>query len=126
MSLAHLLWSLTGSIESPMICVPLVEFGLQLRHVPELGVHTGVKSLGCENRIAPFVPDPFVETDLSLGGFRREVRRFVAMRTAIFGLRLVAGIIRPMSLRRLASRGLTWRFRDSANHTHGGRKRQFA
>src|SRR5256885_7997342 len=57
MSLAHLLWSLTGSIERPMILVFLLSnSGFNFAMYPSSVVHTGVKSLGCENRIAHLSP----------------------------------------------------------------------
>src|SRR5258708_9774467 len=57
MSLAHLLWSLTGSIERPMILVFLLSnSGFNFAMYPSSVVHTGVKSFGCEKRIAHLSP----------------------------------------------------------------------
>ena len=41
-------------------------------------VQTGVKSFGCENRIAPGIAEPVVELDLALGGVGLEIGRDVA------------------------------------------------
>src|SRR5438309_11883049 len=57
MSLAHRLWSSTGSADRPMILVlRLSNSDFNLAMVPSSVVHTGVKSLGCENRIAHLSP----------------------------------------------------------------------
>src|SRR6266852_7418935 len=53
MSAAHLLWLLTGSTLKPMILVlRLANSGCNPAIYPSSVVHTGVKSLGCENKIA--------------------------------------------------------------------------
>src|SRR5271165_810735 len=53
MSFAQRAWSSTGSTLSPMIFVfRLSNSGLRLAMYPSSVVHTGVKSLGCENRTA--------------------------------------------------------------------------
>src|SRR6516225_11713800 len=53
MSFSHDLWSLTGSMLMPMIFVlRLSNSGLSFAMYPSSVVHTGVKSLGCEKRIA--------------------------------------------------------------------------
>src|SRR5579863_3932462 len=53
MSTAHLLWLLTGSTLRPMILtLRLANSGCRPAMVPSSVVHTGVKSLGCENRTA--------------------------------------------------------------------------
>jgi len=62
MSLAHLLWSLTGSIEKPMILVFSVDSGFN-SPCTELGGAHGREVLGMREQDRPFVPDPFVETD---------------------------------------------------------------
>src|SRR6266850_3240079 len=57
MSLAHLLWSSTGSADRPMILVlRLSNSDFNLAMAPSSVVQTGVKSLGCENRIAHLSP----------------------------------------------------------------------
>src|SRR4030081_1800536 len=57
MSLAHLLWSSTGSADRPMILVlRLSNSDFSLAMAPSSVVQTGVKSLGCENRIAHLSP----------------------------------------------------------------------
>src|SRR6266850_6188113 len=57
MSLAQRLWSSTGSADRPMILVlRLSNSGFNLAMVPSSVVHTGVKSLGWENRIAHLSP----------------------------------------------------------------------
>src|SRR6185437_7118672 len=57
MSLAQRVWSLTGSTLMPMIFVlRLSNSGLSFAIVPSSVVHTGVKSLGCENRTAQWSP----------------------------------------------------------------------
>src|SRR5882757_5832678 len=57
MSLAHLLWSSTGSTLSPMIFVlRFSNSGFRRAMQPSSVVHTGVKSFGCENRIAHPLP----------------------------------------------------------------------
>src|SRR5204862_2297972 len=57
MSLAHFLWSSTGSADRPMILVlRLSNSDFNLAMVPSSVVQTGVKSLGCENRIAHLSP----------------------------------------------------------------------
>src|SRR5438034_6304637 len=57
MSLAHFLWSSTGSADRPMILVlRLSNSDFILAMVPSSVVQTGVKSLGCENRIAHLSP----------------------------------------------------------------------
>src|SRR5438477_9906271 len=75
MSLAHLLWSSTGSADRPMILVlRLSNSDFNLAMVPSSVVQTGVKSLGCENRIAHLSPihlwksiGPSVVCDWKLG-----------------------------------------------------------
>src|SRR5436189_5452547 len=53
MSFAQASWSPVESIETPMILTPrLSNSGLILAIYPSSVVHTGVKSFGCENRIA--------------------------------------------------------------------------
>src|SRR5271165_489172 len=57
MSFDQRLWSSTGSTLSPMILVlRLSNSGLRPAMYPSSVVHTGVKSLGCENRIAHLSP----------------------------------------------------------------------
>src|SRR5436189_4757230 len=57
MSLTQFVWSLTGSTESPMILVlRFSNSGLSPAMYPSSVVHTGVKSFGCENRIAHLSP----------------------------------------------------------------------
>src|SRR5882757_5200266 len=57
MSLAHLLWSSTESTLSPMIFVlRFSNCGCRRAMYPSSVVHTGVKSFGCENRIAHPLP----------------------------------------------------------------------
>src|SRR5207253_10817508 len=57
MSFDHLLWSSTGSAESPMIFVLRRSNSLFIfAMVPSSVVHTGVKSLGCENSTAHLSP----------------------------------------------------------------------
>src|SRR5881397_2560561 len=57
MSLAHFLWSSTGSADRPMILVlRLSNSDFSLAMVPSSVVQTGVKSLGCENRTAQLSP----------------------------------------------------------------------
>ena len=53
MSAAHLLWFVTGSTLSPMIfTLRLANSGCSFAMEPSSVVQTGVKSFGCENRIA--------------------------------------------------------------------------
>src|ERR1700761_1331980 len=53
MSPAHLLWLATGSTLRPMIFVlRLANSGSRRAMYPSSVVHTGVKSLGCEKRMA--------------------------------------------------------------------------
>jgi hypothetical protein len=54
----------------------------------------------------PLVANPFVEPDLSFGGFGREVRRFVSNANSHFASVLVAG-------RRAVRRERTWLTRGS-------------
>src|SRR3989441_12562347 len=57
MSLTQFEWSLTGSTESPMILVlRFSNSGLSPAMYPSSVVHTGVKSFGCEKRIAHLSP----------------------------------------------------------------------
>src|SRR5258706_14660468 len=50
MSLAQRAWSLTGSTDSPMtLQFRLANSGSSFARAPSSVVHTGVKSLGCEN-----------------------------------------------------------------------------
>src|ERR1700756_1270418 len=57
MSSAHLEWRSTGSTESPISLTPrLSNSGFSLASAPSSVVHTGVKSLGCENSIAQELP----------------------------------------------------------------------
>src|SRR5258706_10837199 len=92
MALDHLLWSFTGSIERPMILVFLLSnSGFNLAMYPSSVVQTGVKSLGCENRIAHLSPIhswkrifPSVVSAVKSGASS-------PMRTAIFDLRLGGG-----------------------------------
>src|SRR6202034_2822132 len=57
MSFAHWAWLVTGSTERPMILTPrLSNSGLSRAMVPSSVVHTGVKSLGCENSTAQLLP----------------------------------------------------------------------
>src|ERR1700751_6000701 len=57
MSLAHLEWSVTGSTLRPIILVlRLSNSPLSLATMPSSVVHTGVKSLGCENSTAQESP----------------------------------------------------------------------
>src|SRR3990172_13019196 len=57
MSLAQALWSVTGSPLSPMILqLRFSNSGLRPARYPSSVVQTGVKSFGCENRIAQPLP----------------------------------------------------------------------
>src|SRR5438477_9112436 len=57
MSFDHFLWSSTGSADSPMIFVLRRSNSLFIfAMVPSSVVHTGVKSLGCENSTAHLSP----------------------------------------------------------------------
>src|SRR5581483_8670548 len=57
MSFAHFLWSSTGSADKPMIfALRLSNSAFIFAMVPSSVVHTGVKSLGCEKRIAHLSP----------------------------------------------------------------------
>src|ERR1019366_1487368 len=57
MSTAHLLWLLTGSTLSPMILqLRFSNSGCSPAMYPSSVVHTGVKSLGCENKMAQPLP----------------------------------------------------------------------
>src|ERR1700683_534204 len=57
MSTAHLLWLLTGSTLSPMILqLRLANSGYRPAMYPSSVVQTGVKSLGCENKMAQPLP----------------------------------------------------------------------
>src|SRR5215468_216610 len=57
MSFTHLAWSLTGSMLRPMTLVlRLSNSGLSFAMYPSSVVHTGVKSFGCEKRIAHLSP----------------------------------------------------------------------
>src|SRR6187455_720394 len=57
MSFAQRLWSSTGSADRPMtLALRLSNSGFIFAMVPSSVVHTGVKSLGCENRIAHLSP----------------------------------------------------------------------
>src|SRR6185295_15306489 len=57
MSFAQRLWSSTGSADRPMIlALRLSNSAFIFAMVPSSVVHTGVKSLGCENRIAHLSP----------------------------------------------------------------------
>src|SRR5450755_691711 len=53
MSTAHLLWLVTGSTLRPIILtLRLANSGCSPAMYPSSVVHTGVKSLGCENKMA--------------------------------------------------------------------------
>src|SRR5688572_14220856 len=57
MSLAHFRWSSTGSADRPRIFVLRLSNSCLMRAMaPSSVVHTGVKSLGCENRTAQPLP----------------------------------------------------------------------
>src|SRR5579862_6387748 len=57
MSTAHLLWLLTGSTLKPIILtLRFLNSGCRPAIYPSSVVHTGVKSLGCENRTAQPLP----------------------------------------------------------------------
>src|SRR6516162_6364400 len=55
----------------------LVELGLDLGHVAELGGAHRREVLGMREQHHPFVADPLVEADLAFGGLRFEIRRSV-------------------------------------------------
>src|SRR5712691_4299169 len=92
MSLTQFLWSLTGSMLKPMILVlRLSNSGLSFAMYPSSVVHTGVKSFGCEKRIAHLSPIhswkrifPSVVSAVKSGASS-------PIRTAIFDLRLGGG-----------------------------------
>ncbi len=78
MSAAHLPWLVTGSTLRPMILhVALLEFRLEPGHVAEFGGADRREILRVRKQDGPAVADPFVEIDRALGGFGREIRRFV-------------------------------------------------
>src|SRR6516225_2212771 len=57
MSTSHLVWLFTGSTLNPMILqLRLANSGCSPAMEPSSVVHTGVKSLGCENKIAQPLP----------------------------------------------------------------------
>jgi hypothetical protein len=57
MSFAHLVWFSTGSTDRPMsFAFLLVNSGSIFAMYPSSVVHTGVKSFGCEKRIAQWSP----------------------------------------------------------------------
>src|SRR6266404_3122479 len=57
MSFAHFAWLSTGSTLNPMILVlRRSNSGFSLAMYPSSVVHTGVKSLGCENKMAQPLP----------------------------------------------------------------------
>src|SRR6266849_9029472 len=57
MSAAHLLWLVTGSTLNPMILqLRFSKSGCSPAMYPSSVVHTGVKSLGCENKMAQPLP----------------------------------------------------------------------
>src|SRR3954453_19800915 len=59
MSLIHSLWGSTGSTLTPMtLALRLSNSGLSLATAPSSVVHTGVKSLGWENRTPHLSPSP--------------------------------------------------------------------
>src|SRR3981189_2380318 len=79
MSLAHLLWSSTGSADRPMILVlRLSNSDFSLAMAPSSVVQTGVKSLGCENRIAHLSPIHLWKSIGPSGVLRLEIGCFVA------------------------------------------------
>src|SRR5206468_4419974 len=53
---------------------PLVEFGLETRHVPELGGAHGCEILRVREEHRPGVADPVVETNASVRRVRFEIR----------------------------------------------------
>jgi hypothetical protein len=64
--------------EADDLGVALLELGLQLRHVAELGGADGREVLGVGEQDGPSVADPLMEVDPAFRGLRREVRRLVA------------------------------------------------
>src|SRR5215471_12102991 len=66
--------------EADDLRVALVELGLDLGHVAELGGADRSEVLGVGEEDCPPVSDPLVELDLALGRLRREVRRGVTDR----------------------------------------------
>src|SRR5690606_31297737 len=58
--------------------VALVELGLELRHVAELGRANRGEILRMREEDRPAIPDPLVEVDAALCRVRREIRRDVS------------------------------------------------
>ena len=79
MSLAHWRVGLDRvDAEADDLHVALVELGLELRHVAELGGAHGREVLRMREQHRPRIADPVVEADPALGGVGLEVRRDVA------------------------------------------------
>ena len=79
MSAAQPLWLLERvDRQAEDLHVALVELGLDLRHVAELGGAHRREVLGVREQHAPAVAQVVVELDRAFGGLRREVRGFVA------------------------------------------------
>src|SRR5579864_2126581 len=101
MSACHFRWSLTGSTLSARIFVlRLANSGCNLAIAPSSVVQTGVKSLGCENKIAQPFPIhswkfivPCVVSALKLGAVSL-IRRFPGVVSAVL-LRTLAVLMIP-------------------------------
>ncbi len=63
--------------EADDFAVPLFEFGLESRHVPEFSRADGCEVLRMREEHAPGVANELVEADAALRGFGREIGRYV-------------------------------------------------
>ena len=79
MSLAQPSCLSTGStLKADDLDVALVELGLELGHVAELGGADRGEVLGVGEQDAPGIAEPLVEPDLALRGVRLEIGRGIA------------------------------------------------